>query len=176
MIRKCPQCGTLFNSTSSAANRAEKIGAPLYCGIKCAGLGRRKGKSKSQKIREKAEYDREYRAKYRERLKAEKAKWYQLTRDPEKERLRRKQFMWRHVEYCRQDSYREKKRAYDRKRNEAAYADFAEAWRLLQELENEIRSQATAYDIRVANGYYLRNAQKRRRELWQQKMQLNPTS
>ena len=77
----------------------------------------------------------------------------------------RKIRMPKHVEYCRQPEYRAKKHDYDKKRSEDEYGEFAEAWRLLQDLEKEIRSQATAYERRVANGYYTRNAQKRRREL-----------
>ena len=74
-----------------------------------------------------------------------------------------------HVEYCRQPAYKARKHEYDKARYESEFGNYVEALRLLQELEQEIRSQASAYEIRVANGYYTRNAQKRRRELWQLK-------
>lgn len=156
---RCPQCRSVFVANSSRTNRAARDGAPLYCGRACAGLARRNPPmSDEQRRAEKAAYDREYRA-----------------RNPEKERAYRQANMARHVEYCRRPEYRAKKHEYDAKRNEAEYGEWAEAWRLLQDLEQEIRSQATAYERRVANGYYTRNAQKRRRELWQQRKTLTST-
>lgn len=143
--------------------------APLYCSRACAGLARRGApKTEADRKAEKAAYDREYRADY-------KRLYYLETRDPEKQRAYRHANMQRHVEYCRSPEYKAWKHEYDLRRNEAEYADWAESWRLLQDLEKEIRSRASAYDIRVANGYYTRTAQKRRRELWQLKKSLNST-
>lgn len=166
---KCAQCGKEVDKDRSAVNRAAKIGAKLFCGKVCFGLSRRVAKEPDQKKAEKKAYDAEYRVKNKALLKDKKAKRYQETRDPEKERVYRQAHMHRHVEYCRRPEYREKKHEYDKKRNEMEYADFAESWRLLQLLESEIRSQASAYEVRKQQGYYTRNAQKRRRELWQLK-------
>lgn len=177
MTMICQQCAAQFEARAGNANRAAKTGAPLYCGRACAGLSRRlpMPKSAEQKKVEKAAYDREYRQRNPEVRKAERAAYYQRTRDPEKERELRKTRAPQHVEYCRRPEYRAYKHEYDMKRNEAEYQEWAEAWRLLLDLEKEIRSRATAYERRVANGYYLRNAQKRRRELWQQRKNLNST-
>ena len=172
--RKCAHCGGVFYPRTGHANRADKLGAPLYCGRACAGLARRLlvPKTPEQKRAEKAAYDREYRDRIGEKLAAKKRAWYEANRPQVLAQMTeyRKKRMPQHVEYCRRPEYRAYKHEYDRKRNEAEYAEWAETWRLLMDLEKEIRSQATAYERRVANGYYTRNAQKRRRELWQQKL------
>lgn len=174
--RICPQCAAAFAAATGRANWADSIGAPLYCGRACAGLARRsEPKTAEQKKAEKAAYDRGYRKRYTEALKAYKALYYQEFRDREKERAARQARMPQHVAYCRRPEYRAKKHEYDLRRNSDEYGEFAEAHRLLIDLEKEIRSQATAYERRVANGYYTRNAQKRRRELWQLRKSLNST-
>lgn len=175
MRRICPQCSAAFEALTGCANRADKIGAPLYCGRECAGLARRLPKTQEQRKAEKAAYDREYRKRDPEALKAYKALYYQEFRDREKERAARQARMPAHVEYCRRPEYLAKKHEYDIARACAELGEWADVWRLLLDLEKEIRSQATAYERRVANGYYTRNAQKRRRELWQQRKQLNST-
>ena len=72
-----------------------------------------------------------------------------------------------HVEYCRGPEYRAKKSEYDRQYRAEEYGEFAETYLLLLEVEKEIRSRATHYERRVANGYYTRSAQARRRAIWQ---------
>ena len=163
----CKQCGSIFDAITSRVNRAERIGAPLYCSKTCSGLSRRVEKTPEQKRAEKAEYDRKRREALGAALKEEKKAYYQANRERILVHMAeyRKQRMPKHVEYCRRPEYKAYKAEYDKVRDESEYAEFAEAWRLLQELEKEIRSQATAYERRVANGYYLRSAQKRRREL-----------
>lgn len=167
--RCCPQCGGNFLADVGRANRADELCVPLYCGRACAGLARRLPVPKS--AAEKAAYDREYRERVAEKRSAQRAAYYEANRDRLLAQMAeyRKVRMPKHVEYCRRPEYRAKKHEYDKKRNEAEYAEWAETWRLLLDLEKEIRSQATAYERRVANGYYTRNAQKRRRELWQQR-------
>lgn len=162
----CSHCGAAFACSTGHINRAAKSGAPLFCSKACFGLSRRaKPKDAVHTKAEKAAYDAVYRARNLERIKAGKAAHYQRTKDPEKARVIRQARMPKHVEYCRQPEYKAKKHEYDIKKACAELGEFAETWRLLLELEKEIRSQASAYERRVANGYYTRNAQKRRREL-----------
>lgn len=168
--RACPQCGDSFAAETGRANSADKIGAPLYCGRVCAGLARRLAmpKTPEQKKAEKAAYDKVRRERLGEVLRERKRSAYYANH---REMLRRHAAyrvnrMPSHVEYCRRPEYKAKKHIYDLQRNSAEYGEFAEAHRLLVDLEKEIRSQATAYERRVANGYYTRSAQKRRRELW----------
>lgn len=167
----CQRCAQPFEANAGRVNRAVKAGAPLYCGLACSHLARRLAHPPTAAERKaaKAAYDRAYRERVADKRRVQRAEYYQRTRDPEKERALRKERMPLHVEYCRRPEYRAYKHEYDRKRNEKEYAEWAEAWRLLLDLEKEIRSQASAYERRVANGYYTRNAQKRRRELWQQR-------
>jgi hypothetical protein len=175
----CPQCAAQFETRAGHVNRAAKTGAPLYCGRACAGMARRlpMPKSAEQKKAEKAAYDREYRERIGDKLAAKKRAWYEANRPQVLAQMTeyRKTRMPQHVEYCRRPEYRALKHEYDRKRNEAKYQEWADAWRLLLDLEKEIRSRATAYERRVANGYYTRNAQKRRRELWMLRKTLNLT-
>jgi len=91
-----------------------------------------------------------------------------------KQAERRKQpgYKEKHLTYLSKPEYRKKKKDYDEERRISEYGVFADAYRVLMELEKEIRSQASSYERRVANGYYTRNAQKRRRELCQIRMNL----
>lgn len=156
-------------------NRSDRAGAPLYCGKGCALAARRVERTAEEKKALKAAYDRDYRKRDPEAMKAYKALYYQETRDPERERAVRKAKMPQHIEYCRRPEYKAWKHEYDIQRAADEYGEFADTWRLLLDLEKEIRSQATAYERRVANGYYLRSAQKRRRELWQLRKSMNST-
>lgn len=167
----CPQCSVEFERKAGHVNRSIKIGAPLYCGMACAGLARRSKveKTQDQKRAEKAEYDRKRLAEKGDELRAKKMAAYYANHEHSLAlaKEQRKRRMPYHVEYCRKPEYRAKKHEYDIARACEEYGEWAETWRLLLELEKEIRSQATAYERRVANGYYLRSAQKRRRELCQ---------
>lgn len=163
----CAQCQAVFAAEVGRIHRAERSGAPLYCSRACAGLARRLANPPTDAARRaaKAEYDRKYRERNAESRKQYRAEYFQRTYDPAAAAIVRKARMPKHVEYCRRPEYRSWKQEYDRTRKDAEYGDLGEAFRLLQELEKEIRSQASAYERRVANGYYTRNAQKRRREL-----------
>ena len=138
---------------------------------------KRSQKTLEQKKAEKAAYDRARRERLGEALRAKKRAAYYANRDEilSKQAVYRVKRMPAHVEYCRRPEYKAKKHEYDLKRNSEEYGEFAEAHRLLVDLEKEIRSQASAYERRVANGYYLRTAQKRRRELWKLRINLNST-
>jgi len=164
----CRHCGTEVQQAQRAINQALREGKPLYCNRTCAGLSRRLVMPPSEEERraKKAAYDARRRELLADRLKAEKAAYYQRTRDPVKERAVRKERMHLHVEYCRRPEYKAKKQSYDKARRLAGYGAFADTAALLEELEREIRERATAYEVRVQQGYYTRDAQKRRRELW----------
>jgi hypothetical protein len=165
---KCAHCGVAADRKAGHVNRALKLGARLYCGRVCSGLARRNQTPPSDAERRaaKSAYDREYRERNLEKRRQQKAEYYQRTRDPEKEREVRKARMPQHVEYCRRPEYKAWKADYDRQRSAAEYGPFAESYRLLLDLEREIRSRATKYERYVARGYFTRSAQERRRELW----------
>lgn len=167
---RCTQCGGTFDRPTGAVNRAKAVGAPLYCGRFCAGWARQTVKPpEAERKAAKAEYDRKRREQQGERLLAEKRAHYHATKDERKEQhaAYRKTRMPYHVAYCSTPEYKAKKAAYDKRKRYEAYGPFADAAKLLDELEKEIRARATRYEIYVANGRYTRSAQQRRRELWQ---------
>ena len=159
----CRSCGATVRQSQGAINRAIRDGKPLYCDRVCAGIARRI--SSSQKKRKKALYDARRRTEKAAEISAQRRAYYQRTRDPEKERVRRQATMARHVEYCRQPEYRADKAEYDRERRAKEYGPYADAYLLLLDLEREIRSRATWTERAKARGYYTRTAQQRRREL-----------
>ena len=140
---KCARCLKMFLKCVSAYNRARKIDSPLYCSQKCTGLARKKNRSKKEKKRLKAEYDAKRRAEKSVELKAKKKAAYAVwgPKHRELEREKRKKNMPKHVEYCRQPEYKEKKKDYDRKVRVAQYGEFAESYELLEELVKEIKRQ-----------------------------------
>ena len=119
----------------------------------------------------KAAYDREYRAKNAERIKASKRAYFKATYDPMAACKKRAERRECHAEYCRQPEYVAKKREWDRQYRAREYGKFADAYLLLLDLEKEIRERATSYERRIAKGYYTRDAVRRRREACQMRKQ-----
>jgi|GEM_PF-1826425 len=159
----CPQCGVCAYKPSGAVNRARRAGAPVYCGRECAGLARRSGESLDEKKARKAAYDKLYRAKNADRLRVEKAAYYQQTKNPEKERLARRKRAHLHAEYCRRPEYKKWKREYDRRhRAKKQYGDFADCFLLTQEIRQECLSQASDYEIRLSAGTLNKSNQRKR--------------
>lgn len=161
---RCAHCGKTADKPSGEVNRARNAGLRLFCDRRCAGLGRRKHKTKAQRIEEKRLYDLAYRAKNLPMLKAKKRAYFKRTYDPDKARIERKKTMARHVEYCRQPEYRRWKKGYDRGyRSKRVYGPAADAFLALMDLRQEIKTRSDGYEIRKANGT-LNKTQSRRRE------------
>lgn len=149
---KCAYCGTWGEKPIGEINRAKSAGLNLYCNRKHAGLGRRSGKTKAQKIAEKAAYDAEYRVKNRKYLKAMRALYFKQTYDPVKAAVERKKKMPRHVEYCRRPEYREWKSGYDKQyRAKKFFGPFAEAAMLAVDLNRAIKERSTNAEIKWQN-------------------------
>ena len=169
MIIACAYCGKEADKPVSAVNRARQAGLRLFCNKACAVLARRAPfKTLQQKKDEKAAYDRIYREKKADLLKAKKAAAYQRKReDPEflqKEREYRKKNMHRHVEYCRRPEYKIYKATHDREYGaKKKYGEFWECAILIRDLRRECLERMTAYDIRQSNGL-MNKAQRRKRE------------
>jgi hypothetical protein len=160
----CEQCGSDALLEVGAVNRARKGGLRIFCGRKCAGMARRTNKTKAQKVEEKRLYDIEFRVKNRERIKREKAERFKRTYDPEKARVERRANMARHIEYCRRPEYKEHKRKYDRAyRAKSDYGEFWESFLLVMDIDKEVDSRMTDYEVRQINGTNGKT-QKRRRE------------
>jgi hypothetical protein len=160
---RCAHCGKIGKRQAGDINRSKRIGAPLYCDMKCSGLGRRSRKTKAQKVEEKRLYDLAYRAKgggdwYR----AKRREWHRKHYEPKKAAIYRKARMAYHIEYCRRPEYKAKKRTYDRRLRASEYGAFAQAHMLLVDIEREVRNRITDYEIRVQNGTINKHLQRRR--------------
>ena len=148
----CAHCGKAADRPAGNVNRSRAQGLRLFCGRRCSGLGRRKGKTKAQKIAEKKAYDAEYRKKNLAMLKAKKHEYFQRTYDPAKAAEYRKGRMPLHVEYCRQPEYKKWKREYDRQLRAKEYGPFAEVYLLSLDLNREIKGRMTNEEIKWQNG------------------------
>ena len=127
------------------------------------GLAKRANRTADEKKSIKSEYDRKRRAELADRLNAEKAAYYQRTRNPEKEREARKLRMPKHIEYCRQPKYKAYKQQYDRQyRAEREYGEFGNAALVLFDIEREVRERASRVDIAIANGTLNKSTQRKR--------------
>lgn len=165
VVLRCAHCRAKLNKRPGDANRAIRNLLPLYCDRTCFGLARRVERSEVERKAAKAAYDREYRAANFDRIKAEKHAWFRANYDPAKAAIERKATMSRHVEYCRRPEYRAWKAEYDRQyKARLHFNEYADAAMLLQDLEREILSQATRYEIYLVNGRF-NKAQRRRRAL-----------
>jgi hypothetical protein len=166
----CAHCGAEAYKLSGGVNRARRAGSPLYCSRACAGLAHRVIRTTAEAAALKADYDRRRRAELGEALLAEKRAAYRdrLARDPEglraAQKKNRDQRKGAHVEYCRRPEYRAWKKSYDRQHRAVKFfGPFADAFLALQDLETEIASRASRYEIYSENGT-LNKCLKRKRE------------
>lgn len=163
----CDHCKTEFETEAGRVNRAKRAAAPLYCGKRCSGLGRRLKNPPTEAERKEAKrlYDAKYRTDKAEELKAKKREYFKRTYDPEVAAVERKKRLPKHLEYCRRPEYRAWKKEYDRAyRAGKEFGEFAEAFLLLQDINGEIEKRASRYDIYLTNGT-LNKALMRRRSL-----------
>ncbi len=135
---KCAYCDKKSEKLAGHVNRANAIGAPIYCDRTCAGLGRRSGKTIEQKKKEKAEYDRQFRYYHRQKIKEKKALAFKIdyAANPEKYREQRKRRYPEHLKYLQSTEYKKWKSDYDEKfRAKKDYGIFWECSLLLKELD-----------------------------------------
>lgn len=159
----CAWCGNETEKTLGHVNRAKKENRLLFCNKVCFGLHRRVEKSKEQKKQEKRLYDMQYRKKNAGMLKAKKAAYFQRSYDPVEAAKKRQETMPRHVEYCRRPEYKAYKSKYDSQyRAKKMYGEFYESFLLLLQIDREVESRASKYEIGLANGT-INKAQSRRR-------------
>lgn len=158
----CARCHRQALQESGSVNRARRKGVRLFCGRRCAGIARRTGKTKAERIKEKRLYDMEYREVNAEHRKAQKAEYHKRTYDPAKAAVERKKRMARHVEYCRDPKYKSYKRDYDKQHRARGFGPFAECYLILQDLNAEIASRMSRYDIYMANGRFEKYYEKRK--------------
>lgn len=160
---KCEHCGKSIMKYVGHVNRTRKLGGRLFCDRKCFGLFWRSNKTKEEKAAEKAAYDVKYRQNNLDWKMFQAA--FQFTWDyqnnPEKYREWRSKRMPKHVEYCRQKSYRKYKKKYDLKYYaNKKYGEYGEAAVILYEIESIIDKRLSRQDRNCHN-----KTQKRKR-LW----------
>ncbi len=172
---RCCACGNDALRTSSEVNRAAKVGAPVYCNRTCAGLARRgEVRTDAERKQIKSDYDRQRRTDLHDQLKAEKRAAYEAKKAADIEAVRAQQRKQREAQkasgyrdnYLKTDRYKKYKHEYDlRTRSEEWYGEYAEAHRLLVELERLIRQQCPdKYERLKARGYYERANECRRQK------------
>jgi len=149
----CAHCGQQSIRKTGHVNRSTRLGWPLYCGKKCAGLARRTNRSIADKKEAKRLYDIEYRKRNEKRLKVARANWFQkdYAANPDKYRRVRKAKQAAHNEYCRQPQYKEWKREYDLQFRAKKFGELWESHLLLVQLEREILKHMTRYEIQLKN-------------------------
>lgn len=159
----CSHCKKEVLKESGEITRAKKGGHPLYCNRTCAGLGRRKHLTKEFLVERKRLYDIEYRKVDVEAKQTKRAAYHKRTYNPVKAAIERQKTMARHIAYCQRPEYITWKREYDKKyRAKKNYGEFWESFLLVQDIETEVLSRTTRYDIMLANGTIAKN-QKRKR-------------
>lgn len=160
----CHQCRKEADRPAGQINRARRTSGRVFCSRDCSSDFRRLDRPIAERRRLKSEYDAQYREANRQTLKAKKAAYHKESYNPEKARQERKARAPIHAEYCRQPGYRAWKKEYDRiHRAKKEYGAFWEAAVTLFDIEKEVRTRATDYEIRVQNGT-LNKALQRKRE------------
>jgi len=160
----CAFCGKPADKPASHVNRSRASGLRLYCGRACSGLGRRKWKSKDQRVTEKRDYDAHYRCNNRETLRAKKAAYHKENYDPKAAAVARRKRAPLHAEYCRRPEYKKWKKTYDSYRRAKAYGPASEAFLTLLELTKEIKGRMNNYEIAIQNGTFNKRQARRREE------------
>ena len=169
---QCAQCERAFQKATGAYNRSVKRGLRHFCSRACKGLDKRSGLTLAEKRAAKAAYDARRREEKADQIRAARRAAHLATYDPEKARRvreanrdRRRAYI---AVYNADPANKARKHEYDIARNGARYGDFAEAWRLLVELERVIRERCPdKYERAKQRGYYDRiNDEKRERRAW----------
>ncbi len=161
----CPFCSCKKMKYKGHVNRANKIGAPVYCSKLCSALARKDNKSIEQKKSEKAEYDRVYREKNEAALKVKRHNWFMqdYAANPEKYRQFRKDKYQKHLEYLSTPEYKAWKKKYDRRYHSSKkYGEFGECAVLLEEIEQILVQHIPRHERYVDKNSY-NKSQKRKR-------------
>jgi hypothetical protein len=161
----CDLCQRTAQRYVGHVNRARKLGAKLYCGLKCAHIGRRLNKSVAVKKAEKRLYDIEYRKKNLARIQKRKSEFFKkdYAANPEKYRIARRARQARHNEYCLRPEYRAKKHVYDRARyGRMKFGEYGECHVLMMAIKEAAVEKMSRYEIRLKNNL-VNKAQRRKR-------------
>lgn len=178
MELKCCYCNKTFKVKKNNRGqrlRSIRLGLPIYCNKKCAGLGRRIDETPEEKRENKMWYDLfikesmtedEYWLDYLQR-----SLYYVMDYEanPEKYRQERKRNQSTHNEYCRQPEYKKWKKGYDEQyRAKKYYGDWWEAAIALKNLDKEIDYRESKRQNKIYN-----KSTSRRKRKWQNQLKQN---
>lgn len=172
----CCYCDKPFKVKENNIGQRKKsirLGLPIYCGRKCAGLGRRTNETKEEKQAIKSWYDMFLRVSMTEEERMldsiKNALYFQMdyNANPEKYKAQRQKKMPKHVEYCRNPEYKKWKKSYDEKyRAQKDFGEFAEAAVILKKIDQIVDSKK----IRIDKDCH--NKRQKRQKIWKNSMQL----
>lgn len=164
MLIVCSHCGKTVDKPKGYVTRALKIGAPQFCDKKCFGLSHRVDRTLEEKKLLKRDYDKQYRDKKAEIIKAKKKTYDQSLAGRAMQKRNRDKFKNNHLEYCRTEKYRlGYKKNYDEKYHaNKKYGEYFEAAIILHKIEEKI--QPELYNIKYNNG--LLNKSQNRKRKW----------
>jgi hypothetical protein len=174
----CCYCSITFKVKANnigSRKKSIRLGLPIYCNQKCAGLGRRSNETPYEKKQIKSWYDMFLRESMTEddRIYDEfqRAVYFLIDyrNNPDKYKEWRNKRMPKHVEYCRQPEYKEYKKKYDEEyRAKKDFGDYWEAAIVLKNLDKEIDYR----ESKRQNKIYNKSTTKRKRQ-WQNQLKQN---
>ena len=160
MKTNCCNCGVVFEKQTGDYNKAKRKCKKLFCSQLCFGKSRQI--SVEQKKLSKREYDKNNRIINKDKIKLAKALYHKKTYDKEKEAVKRKTNMQRHINYCRRPEYKKWKSEYDIKhRAKKNYGEYWESFLLVTKIEKEYDQD----EVRQLNN--LHNKSQKRKRTWQ---------
>jgi len=171
VIITCSACGGQKEKERGQVNRTLRSGGRLYCGLACAGVGKRVVRSAAAQKAIKRLYDLEYNRKNSDVRCKQRAEWFQKTYDPEKAKIEREtkkkekpELEAKRREYMKSKQYRGQKKKYDRRYR--AYKTYGKAWgecmALTLDIRDECLTRMSDYQIRKANGTLSKSQQRRK--------------
>jgi hypothetical protein len=154
MIIKCTHCGKKVDKRSGHVNRANKLGARLFCNRTCYGLDKRHNRSLDEQKEVKRIYDLEYCKNNYIKRKSQQKEWFDqdYAKHPEKYKERRKAKYEAHLKYLSTDKYKAKKKKYDREfRAKKKYGEFWESFIHLQDIDKFIDNREVKLQLCLTN-------------------------
>lgn len=162
----CPYCENEFETTLGVLNAAKKGGYKVYCCRQHSVLARRDRRTKEEKVKAKSEYDKQYRAKNFDQIKAKKQAYNKTPKGREAQKRRRNTRMPKHIEYCRQPEYKAKKVEYDKNyRAEKYFGEFAECSILINQINKVLVERADKAELRTIQGTNTKSQRRKRQWL-----------
>ena len=150
----CAYCGKKCEKSLGHYNRAMKMGCKVYCDKKCAGLGRRCGRTKEQDLQIKYFYDALRALSDVADSKRKRHEWFRndYAANPEKYKAERKKRYQQHLKYLSTEKYKKYKHDYDQIYcSKKQYGKFWEAAIALRNLRGIVDNRRAKQDQKSIN-------------------------